>query len=55
MPILINEVIAEIEPTAQPETEAEPAESRAPSDLAEFEIMRRLTLLQERRARLAVD
>lgn len=55
MPILINEVIAEIEPTTQPETESEPAETRVPSDLAEFEVMRRLALVEERRARLAVD
>lgn len=55
MPVMINEIIAEIEPSPVPETQSEPIETRVTSDLAEFEILRRIALLEERRARLVVD
>ncbi len=55
MPVLINEVVAEVEPAVVPESQAEPDEQRVPLSSAEFEIMQTLAIIEQRRERLMVD
>lgn len=53
MPVFIDEVVAEVIPVPQPESE--PGEDRAPVPESEFDVVQLLSLLEERRLRLAVD
>ena len=55
MPVLINEVVAEVEPTVVPEIQAEAREERVSSTKSEFELMQLFTVVEERRQRLMVD
>lgn len=55
MPVLINEVVAEVESTVVPETQAEPVEERVPLASSEFELMQVLAVIEQRRQRLMVD
>ncbi|MFA7618124.1 MAG: hypothetical protein WC012_03655 [Thiohalomonadaceae bacterium] len=55
MPVLINEVIAEVSDGAAEATEAEPAPHQVPLSLVENEIAQSLALIQERRSRLKID
>ncbi len=52
MPIFVNEVHAEVIP---PELGADEDTSLVPSEPAEFELLEKLALLQERAERLVVD
>ncbi|AGA33798.1 hypothetical protein TVNIR_2142 [Thioalkalivibrio nitratireducens DSM 14787] len=53
MPVVIHEVIAEVEGTPVPEQA--PAAESVPLGPDERDLMENLALLEERRARLAVD
>lgn len=55
MPILIDEVNAEIRSAPQPATEADPSPLRAPMSDPEFELNKTLALLEERQLRLRTD
>ncbi len=55
MPLLINEVVAEVETQVVDETEKEPLGQRVPLSPGETEIARTLELLEQRRRRLEVD
>ena len=55
MPVLINEVLAEVEPTVIRESEAEPLQERSPLEESEFEFAQMLAIVEERRQRLLVD
>lgn len=55
MPILIDELSAEIQSEARPATEANPAQLRAPMSDPEYELSKTLALLEERNNRLLVD
>jgi hypothetical protein len=53
MPVMINEVITEVE--ASPEFESQPVQGRAPVSDPEFALLKMLTLMEERRLRLKID
>lgn len=55
MPVLINEVVAEVEPVTVPESQAAPGEERMPISSTEFEILQMLAVIEQRRERLMVD
>jgi hypothetical protein len=55
MPVLINEVMAEVTETVVPESEAHPPALQVPLSLAEFEMAQTLALLEQRRDRLEID
>jgi hypothetical protein len=55
MPVLINEVVAEVEPAVVPESQSEPPAQRTPLASAELEVIETLALIEERRERLRVD
>ena len=55
MPVLINEVVAEVIETVVPESESHPPAMLLPLPLAEFEIAQTLALLEQRRDRLEID
>ena len=55
MPVLINEVVAEVTETIVPETEGQPLPQQVPLSLAEFEMAQTLALLEQRRERLKID
>lgn len=55
MPILINEVLAEVEPVRVPTGEAPPPPESTPLAQTEFELVQTLALIEERRRRLLVD
>jgi hypothetical protein len=55
MPVLINEVVAEVQVSPTTENETTPLPQQTPLATAEFEIARILALLEERRQRLITD
>jgi hypothetical protein len=55
MPLLINEMIVEIQNQVTHENDAEPLSEQVPVSPAEQELARSLALMAERRARLSVD
>lgn len=55
MPVLIGEVIAEVEPSVVNQQESQPATSNMPVSDPEHELLKTLALIDERRARLAID
>ena len=55
MPVIINEVIAEVEPNTSPPADTHPDDERLPLAASEQEIVDILALVDERRARLTVD
>lgn len=55
MPVIINEVIAEVEPNTAPPEDTHPDEERLPLATGEQELADILALIEERRARLRVD
>ena len=55
MPILINEVVAEVEPSVTPRHESRPAQAQLPVTDAEYELFKTLSLIEERKARLMID
>ncbi len=55
MPILIDELNAEIRSESRPAAEADPSPLRAPMSDPEFELNKTLALLEERRLRLRTD
>ena len=55
MPVMINEIVAEVEPTVVPESQAEPHEERVPVTRSEFELMQVLAVIEQRKQRLMVD
>ena len=55
MPLVINEVIAEIEPTVTPGTQSAPPEQQQALAQTEADWLDHLALIEERRQRLAVD
>ena len=55
MPVVINEVVAEVEPPTRIEPDDAPLEETAPVAQSEFELMYRLAVIEERRQRLMVD
>ena len=55
MPILINEVIAEVESTVTEHAEAEPAPQQLPLSIAESALAQTLALIQQRQERLKID
>ncbi len=55
MPIVINEVVAEVEPPPRNEYEDAPLEQTSPLAQSEFEVMSALAIIEERRERLTVD
>jgi len=55
MPVLINEVVAEVEPTVLPSSEAEPDAQRLPVSAPELELLEILALIEQRRERLMLD
>ena len=55
MPLLINEMIVEIQNEVTHEDDVEPLFEQVPASPAEQELARSLALMKERRARLTVD
>lgn len=55
MPVIINEVIAEVEPNTAPPEDTHPDEAQVPLAASEQELAEILALIEERRARLRVD
>lgn len=55
MPVVINEVIAEVEPTTAPPVDSQPEAGRLALASTEQELEEILALLEERRERLRVD
>jgi hypothetical protein len=55
MPVLINEVVAEVVEAVVPEVESMPLSQQAPLSPTEFEMAQTLALLEERRERLKID
>jgi hypothetical protein len=55
MPVLINEVVAEVEPAVVPASQAEPDEQRVPLTATELEMVELLAIIEQRRERLTVD
>lgn len=55
MPILINEVITEVEDTVTQRHEAEPVTEQLPLSVAEAELTHTLGLIQQRQERLKID
>lgn len=55
MPVLINEVIAEVENSVTEFAEAEPASQQLPMADAESALAQTLALIQQRQSRLTID
>jgi hypothetical protein len=55
MPVFIDEVIAEVEPTAAPESGVETEAQVMPLASSELELAQTLALMEQRRERLTVD
>lgn len=55
MPILINEVIAEVPDAVVPRHQGNPPEERMPVPQSEHDLMKTLALLEERKQRLLFD
>lgn len=55
MPILINEVVTEVEPGVTTPHESQPPQSRTPVSGVEFDLLKTLALIEERKARLTID
>jgi len=55
MPILINEVIAEVDNTVTESAEADPAPQQLPLSMAESALAQTLALVQQRQDRLKID
>ena len=55
MPILINEVITEVEDTVTQRSEAEPVPEQLPLSAAEVELTQTLAIIQQRKERLQID
>lgn len=55
MPVLINEVIAEIQDTVTEPQESQPAAQQQPLSAAEADLSRTLEIIQQRQQRLLVD
>jgi len=55
MPILINEVIAEVPDAVVPRHQSNPSEERMPVAQEEHQLMKTLALLEERKQRLFFD
>lgn len=55
MPILINELVANVPDTTVSQQQANPAENRMPVSQPEYELIKTLALLEERKKRLEFD
>jgi hypothetical protein len=55
MPILIDEVIAEVSDSVTQPEEAEPQPQQMPLTTAEQELIEKLALIQQRQERLRID
>ncbi len=55
MPVLIGEIIAEVEPPLVTPQENQAPETYMPVSDPEHELLKTLTLIEERRARLSID
>ena len=55
MPVLIEEVVAEISESVVPDAVSDAAHQQMPLSLGEFEIARTLALIEQRRQRLVID
>ena len=55
MPVFINEVTAEIPQPVVPEVQSEAPQERSPVTLPEYEFLKSLNLIEERRQRLEYD
>jgi len=55
MPVLIDEVIAEVSDSVTQPSEAEPPAEQVPMSVAENELMQSLALIQQRQDRLKID
>lgn len=55
MPVLIDEVVAEVNDSATEPADAEAVGSQLPLTEAEADVVRTLALLQQRQARLKID
>ena len=55
MPVFINDVITEVAPSVVPESIQQPAAEAMPISQAEYELVRTLSLMTERLARLQFD
>ncbi|MEW5755352.1 MAG: hypothetical protein AB1810_03535 [Pseudomonadota bacterium] len=55
MPILIDEVIAEVNDSVTQPAEVQPAAQQSPLSVAEYELLQTLALIQQRQERLKVD
>lgn len=55
MPIFIDEVSAEVSQTVVPQVESQPLEDRTPVVQPQFELLKTLNLIEERKKRLEFD
>lgn len=55
MPVLIDEVIAEVTDTVTQPAEGEPVSHQMPLSVAENELLQTLALIQQRQERLKID
>jgi hypothetical protein len=55
MPILIDELVVELEPAGVPDSDPGAGAELVPGNVDEHEVLCLLDLIDERRARLAVD
>lgn len=55
MPVLIDQVIAEVDNTVTEPAESEPAPQQLPLSIAEIELAQTLDRIQQRQQRLQVD
>lgn len=55
MPVLIDEVIAEVSDNVTQPSESQPPAQQVPLSMAENELMQSLALIQERQERLRID
>lgn len=55
MPILINELVTTVPDAPVPQAQANPPQDRVPVTQPEYEVVKMLALLEERRQRLEFD
>jgi len=55
MPVLINEVIADVQAEVTPQHESQPLHAQSAVSDPEYQLTKMVSLIEERRARLAID
>ena len=55
MALLINQVVAEVQPAVTPEHQSQPPHAQSMVSAPEYEMVKMLSLIEERKARLMID